>query len=257
MLRTCPQGVVFGDVLGCPVLHPLSPLRRCPCSASPLVRAKYRGGGTPALDYAHPHPPQALNEDHRFAVAVGFKQEPKGNLSRSVGAPIPVERPIRVGVTLGRACPCRCPGTSRCSQPTVPFLSPTESPAHGSVPARAQGRQAAGGNRLLRPGPWSGRQREPGAGIRELTLAARGISTLPCESSLVPSRGGARRWDTCGKPAGAGVLAQHRAEPQLQLLCRRHSRSGGAETPERGPQTLLPLALPALAVGLGWPGQKP
>lgn len=56
LLRPCPQGVVFGGVLRRPVLHPLSPLRRCPCSASPLVGAECRGGGTPALEHAPPRP---------------------------------------------------------------------------------------------------------------------------------------------------------------------------------------------------------
>ena len=72
------------------------------------------GGPQP---WSTPPLPQALNEDHRFAVAAGFKQEPRGTISRSVGAPVPVERPIRVGATRSRACPRLCPGRSRCSLP--------------------------------------------------------------------------------------------------------------------------------------------
>lgn len=111
------------------------------CSVPPLCCE----GGAPI-----PLPPQALTEDLQFAVAAGFKQEPKGNCSRSVGAPSPwncqfqQEQQQPVGVV--RSHP-RC----SCTHP-VPLASQQSPLAPEEAAASTELHGAANGN----VGPGSG-----------------------------------------------------------------------------------------------------
>lgn len=160
-----------------------------------------------------------------------------------------MDQPIRVGVTTAWPCPRLCPGRSS-RQPAhhALFLSPTESPADGSVLAGVQGGQATGGSHLLRPGPWSGRQREPGAGVRELRPTAPGVFT---HSLVNPrSRRGAWPWDVCRNLHWAELQLQTASFPEHRGL--KPWRGGGGT-----PQTLLALVLPALAAGPGGKEKPP